>query len=115
MDCHSFPNKPLNRALDKSLFRPDFNIGTDVFHTPQKFIEASKNFFAEKGYSLGVDAPYSGSIVPMDFYNQNNKAQSIMLEVNRRLYLNEPTNEKSEPYGETKKVVQEFLNLMRGL
>ncbi len=36
-----------------------------------------------------------------------------MLEINRRLYLQEPSKEKSFHYQKTKKVVQEFLNLIR--
>lgn len=113
VDCHSFPHKPLTRALDQSNFRPDFNIGTDDFHTPKKLIDASIAFFKENGYSLGVDQPYTGTIVPMPYYATNKNVQSIMLEINRRLYLQEPTNEKSIQYQKTKQIVQEFLNLIR--
>lgn len=113
VDCHSFPNKPLIRALDQSTFRPDFNIGTDAFHTPKKLIDASITFFKEKGFSLGVDSPYSGAIVPLQFYKKNKNVQSIMLEINRALYLNEPSNEKSIRYREINQIVQEFLNLIR--
>lgn len=115
VDCHSFPNKPLTRALDQSSFRPDFNIGTDSFHTPQKLIDESISFFESKGFSLGVDKPYSGSIVPLEYYNKNKKVQSIMLEINRRLYLNEPSNEKSIRYPEIKRLVQEYLDTIRNL
>jgi N-formylglutamate deformylase len=115
VDCHSFPQIPINRALDKSNFRPDFNIGTDAYHTPQKLIDASVKYFESKGLSLGVDQPYSGSIVPMEYYQKNNKVQSIMLEINRKLYLNEPSNEKSIRYQEIKQVVQEYLKMIRKL
>lgn len=115
VDCHSFPQKPLTRALDQSSFRPDFNIGTDAFHTPQKLIDASSTFFEEKGYSLGIDLPYSGAIVPLQYYKKNKNVQSIMLEINRRLYLQEPSNEKSIQYQKTKQVVQEFLRVIRNL
>ena len=115
VDCHSFPNEPLKSALDQSPIRPDFNIGTDKFHTPQKLIDVSIQFFKEKGFSLGVDTPYSGAIVPMLFYNKNKSVASIMLEINRKLYLKEPTNEKSEQYQEIKKVVQDYLNLIRSI
>ncbi|MBX9886537.1 MAG: N-formylglutamate amidohydrolase [Flavobacteriaceae bacterium] len=113
VDCHSFPQIPINRALDKSGFRPDFNIGTDAFHTPKKLIDAAASFFNDKGYTLGIDKPYSGSIVPMPYYQKEKKVQSIMLEINRNLYLNEPSNEKSIRYQEIKQVVQEFLKTMR--
>ena len=81
VDCHSFPQIPINRALDKSGFRPDFNIGTDAFHTPKKLIDESVSFFKDKGYTLGIDKPYSGSIVPMPYYQKEKRVQSIMLEM----------------------------------
>lgn len=33
IDCHSFPDKPMNRDLIQESPRPDFCIGTDKFHT----------------------------------------------------------------------------------
>jgi len=36
-----------------------------------------------------------------------------MLEVNRKLYLKEPTNEKSEKYNETKKIIAGFIELIK--
>ncbi len=115
VDCHSFPSSPLTRALVQESVTPDFNIGTDSFHTPKYLIDVSKEFFHSKGYTLGVDTPYTGSIVPMEFYQKDQRVSSIMLEVNRRLYLNEPTNEKSIEYNKTKEVVQDYLDLLRSL
>lgn len=113
VDCHSYPSKPLERDLDQNSERPDFNIGTDAFHTPKHLIEISKDFFEQKGYSLGVDWPYSGSIVPLNHYNKTKNVQSIMLEINRALYLKEPTNEISTNYNVTKKIIAEYLQLIK--
>jgi N-formylglutamate amidohydrolase len=113
IDCHSFPSNPLQKAINQNSNTPDFNIGTDSFHTPKKYIEASINYFENLGFSLGVDRPYSGSIVPMKYYQKEKRVSSIMLEINRKLYMNEPTNEKSTDYNNTKEVVQDYLNLLR--
>ena len=113
VDCHSFPAKTLNRALNKSAYRPDFNIGTDSFHTPKKLIELSVNFFESRGYSLGIDSPYSGTMVPITHYKKEAQVHSIMLEVNRKLYLNGETNIKSKHFKSTQQVVQSFLNTIR--
>ena len=113
VDCHSFPSTPLIKAINQNSNRPDFNIGTDSFHTPKKYIDASVNYFENLGYSLGVDWPYNGSIVPMKYYQKEKRVNSIMLEINRKLYLNEPTNEKSIDYNKTKEVVQGYLNMLR--
>ncbi len=111
--CHSYPSKPLIRDLDQRAARPDFNIGIDKYHTPQKLIDASIAYFEQKGFSIGVDWPYKGTIVPLEHYQKNKKVNSIMLEVNRKLYLNEPSNEKSEKYNETKKIVAGFIEMIK--
>ena len=113
IDCHSYPSNPLKRDLDKNPLRPDFNIGTDTYHTSQKLIDLSVNFFEKKGYSLGIDWPYKGSIVPLEHYNKNSNVQTIMLEINRALYLKEPINDKSENYSEIKKITAEFIEMMK--
>ena len=113
IDCHSFPSTPLQKAINQNSNTPDFNIGTDSFHTPKKYIEESITYFENLGYSLGVDWPYNGSIVPMKYYQKEKRVSSIMLEINRKLYLNEPNNEKSTEYNKTKEVVQGYLNLLR--
>jgi len=111
VDCHSFPEESFNCAVNKSSFRPDFNIGTDGFHTPKKLIEISKRYFEELGYSLGIDEPYSGTIVPMEYYKKDDRVQSIMLEVNRKLYLS--GTEKSDGYEKIKEIVQGYLKLLK--
>lgn len=113
IDCHSFPSTPLIKAINQNSNPPDFNIGTDSFHTPKIYIEASIAYFENLGFSLGVDWPYNGSIVPMKYYQIEKKVSSIMLEINRKLYLNEPSNEKSKDYYKTKDVVQGYINLIR--
>ena len=80
-----------------------------------KVIEASINYFEQKGYSLGIDWPYSGTIVPMNYYQKNDKVHSIMLEINRKLYLEEPTNKKSKPFFETQQIVNGYLKMLRVL
>lgn len=113
IDGHSYPSLPLQRDLNKNPGRPDFNIGTDSFHTPKHLIDLSVSFFKNAGYTLGIDWPYTGCIVPSEYYKKNKNVQSIMLEINRALYLKEPGNEKSENYLEIKKVTKEFIKLIK--
>jgi N-formylglutamate amidohydrolase len=113
IDCHSYPSIPLKRDLDKNPTRPDFNIGTDSYHTPNELVDLSVSFFENAGYSLGIDWPYKGSLVPLEHYQKNKNVQTIMLEINRALYLKEPTNEKSERYGEIKRVTCEFIKMLK--
>jgi len=48
-----------------------------------------------------------------EYYQKNKNVQTIMLEINRALYLNEPTNEKSERFQKIKKVVGEYLGVIK--
>lgn len=113
LDCHSFPNIPMKRSQHKIVPRPDYNIGTDKFHTPKKLIDISIDFFKQRNLTLGIDFPFSGSIVPMEYYQKNKNVESIMLEINRKLYLKEGTNEKSKNYEKTKTIVQEYIELIK--
>jgi N-formylglutamate deformylase len=113
LDCHSFSDSPFIRDLNQNPTRPDFNIGTDPFHTPMNYIVASQIYFHECGYSLGVNKPYSGTMVPLKYYHQDNRVESIMLEVNRKLYLKPGTNEKSFAYGDIKEVIHNYIYMLR--
>jgi N-formylglutamate amidohydrolase len=112
VDCHSFPDTPLRCSLHQGDTKFDFNIGTDAFHTPIEWIDASVKFFADRGFRLGIDEPYSGSIVPMKHYQNDTRVKSIMLEVNRKLYMNLDYT-RGPGFLQIKDVINEFLIMLR--
>jgi N-formylglutamate amidohydrolase len=114
IDCHSYPNIPLQCSLYRGDAQFDFNIGTDAFHTPQQWIDASVQFFADRGFRLGIDEPYAGSIVPLKHYQQNRKVKSIMLEINRGLYLDDSYS-RGPHFSEIQRVVSDFLSMICAL
>jgi N-formylglutamate deformylase len=114
VDCHSFPDTPLRCSLYQGDAQFDFNIGTDAFHTPLEWIEASVKFFAYRSFRLGIDEPYAGSIVPIKHYNKDNRVKSIMLEINRNLYMNDDYTHGPR-FNEIQGVVSDFLLMIRGL
>lgn len=87
IDCHSFPDIPMKRDLNQDVPRPDFCIGTDDFHTPENLTIAATSFLEDKGYEIKINNPYQGSIVPLNYYNKNKNVMSIMVEINRKLYM----------------------------
>ena len=113
IDCHSFPAGPLHRDLDQAPERPDYNIGTDAFHTPPELVEAASAYFAQQGQRLWVDLPYRGSLVPAEYYQRDARVRSIMLEVNRALYLEHGSDRRSAMYAHVKATVQGFMEVMR--
>jgi len=91
LDAHSFPSKPLPYEHAASANRPDICIGTDPFHTPAPLRDAFVSAFAALGFRVAVDTPFSGALVPARYYRRDPRVQSVMVEINRRLYLDETT------------------------
>ena len=87
IDGHSFPSLPLPYELEQTSFRPDFCLGTDDFHTPKELVAKVEKILESCGYSTARDQPFSGTIVPMKHYQKDRRVQSLMIEINRWLYL----------------------------
>ena len=96
IDGHSFPALPLPYELNQTAFRPDFCLGTDEFHTPEELVARVEKIFESCGYSTARDQPFSGTIVPMKHYQKDQRVQSLMIEINRWLYLEEDCSVDSE-------------------
>lgn len=102
IDCHSFPSMPLPYEFNQSKNRPDICIGTDNFHTPKNLTKKCVQLFKKKGYFLIINEPFKGSLVPGKYYQKNKNVHSIMIEINRRLYMNEQTGAKTSGYDKLK-------------
>lgn len=90
IDAHSFYPLPLPHEPDQSGDRPDFCIGTSEYHTPPAVTEALRTLLESRGYCVKIDSPFAGTIVPMEFYLRDRRVVSVMIEVNRSLYLSVP-------------------------
>lgn len=86
IDCHSFSDVPFNTDLIKTPNRPDFCIGIDPIHTPKWLYENLYNFLINYNFTVGINNPYEGTIIPTKHYGNKNVI-SIMLEINRKLYM----------------------------
>jgi N-formylglutamate deformylase len=51
-----------------------------------------------EGYSVAVDIPFAGALVPLSAYGKDRRVSSVMIEVNRRLYMDEITGRKTENF-----------------
>jgi len=109
IDCHSFPSVPLPYELDQSLDRPDISIGTDPFHTPDWLKEFGAEIFGENGFAVTLDRPFSGSLVPSDFYLHDKRVVSIMIEIRRDLYMDEPAGSRLDTFQFTRDVLQGII------
>jgi N-formylglutamate amidohydrolase len=109
IDLHSFPSKPLPYEIIQKNRRPDFCIGTDDYHTPKKLVSFAENFFQEAGFSTKINEPFAGAFVPLRFYQKDKRVISIMIEINRSLYMNEKSGEKNSGFLKIRDLINKFI------
>lgn len=105
VDCHSFPSVPRSYEPDHDNGRPDICIGVDEYHTPKDLVTILKNNFEEIGYNVKVNSPFSGSIVPLEYYKKDKQVVSVMIEVNRKVYMDEQMFLKKKDFSNISKSI----------
>jgi N-formylglutamate amidohydrolase len=109
LDMHSFPSRPLPYELDQRRDRPDICIGTDEFHTPVGLADELIQRFAAERLSVAVNRPFSGALVPMRYFRNDDRVTSVMIEVNRQLYLDEVTGKIGPDFSRIQSVLAKVL------
>ena len=113
IDCHSFPKLPLPYELHQEPERAEICIGTDEYHTPDWLLEFMTDNFKSEGFSVVVDKPFSGSIVPAAYWKKTKAVSSVMIEVRRDLYMNESNGEKSDDFQKIKNSINNILTCLK--
>lgn len=89
VDVHSYPGTALPYELHGAGPRPPVCLGTDPFHTPPGLLAAARDAFAPCG-ETGLDSPFSGTYVPLEFYGTDARVGALMVEIRRDTYMTEP-------------------------
>ncbi len=109
VDCHSFSSLPLAFEPDQDPDRPDICIGTDSFHTPPSLVRKAEKCFKADGFSVKLNKPYSGTYVPLKHFEKDKRVSSILVEVNRKLYMEERSGKKLRTYNRIKDVLKKIM------
>lgn len=93
VDIHSYASLALPYEMHRRDDRPEICLGTDAFHTPEWMVKEVSDILKEgsAGYTVGINEPFAGTYVPLDFYGRDERVQSIMLEIRRDTYMDEST------------------------
>jgi N-formylglutamate amidohydrolase len=110
IDAHSFPSAPLLYELDQSPSRPDICLGTDPYHTPLWLCEHVRKYFEAMNWSVEINRPFAGTIVPQGHYRKVHIAASLMIEVNRKLYMDEATGIRGARFQEVQEAIQRLMH-----
>jgi N-formylglutamate amidohydrolase len=111
VDCHSFSSRPLLHEPDQEPIRPDICIGTDDWHTPARLRNELVAAASNAGFSVLVDRPFAGALVPAKHYRREPKVQAIMIEINRSLYMDEQNGNPLPSFGGIEPAILEMLEL----
>ena len=108
VDCHSFSALP--NLLNSNPPDIDICIGYNDDETcPSKVVIGNiVQYFKSNGYKVGINEPFSNSKtfnVPVTYH-------SIMIEVNKRLYMDEHTLEKTEGFEKLTRIIQSLYALL---
>ena len=106
VDCHSFNNEPLQTDLNKDKPRPDFCIGTCA-NTEKMFVTSLYNYLTDLGYKVEYNKPYEGTIIPQNV--DLDKVYSFMIEINKKLYMDEKNKIIEEKVEELKNIFKLFF------
>jgi N-formylglutamate deformylase len=94
IDLHSYSVEALPYELHKDDNRPAVCLGVDKFHTGWNLVIEASDALYELG-TIEVNSPFKGSYVPLDFYVQDSRVQSIMLEIRKDTYgFGDPESEE---------------------
>lgn len=86
LDLHSYSTSPLLYELHSDEPRTPLVFGTDDFHSTMFQEVLSLNYDW-----ISTNTVFQGTFVPMKYYQQDSRVQSIMAEVRKDVYLNEQT------------------------
>ena len=114
IDGHSFPSValPYEPMENFNTERPDICIGADIMFTPNELVRMAEDYFKSQGLRVMINTPFAGTLVPDPYYTQNSTAvKSIMIEVNRKLYMNEKTGEKLDSFDAIHNMIKRFLQM----
>ena len=108
VDLHSFSDEMVKKLFNSDN-NPDICIGTDDIYTNKKIANFTFEYFKKCGYSVEFNQPYSGTMIPNKYFNKKDKRlSSIMLEINKRIYLNSYND-----FYKLKNCIEEYYNIIK--
>jgi N-formylglutamate deformylase len=99
INCHSTKSTGAAMNIDEGKRRADIILSDlDGKTTGPEFIDFAADCFREKGYSVSINYPFRGAELIHRFGDPANERHSMQIEINRALYLDEETYEKSDGF-----------------
>lgn len=111
VNCHSMPAVSTSVSPEgPGVPRPDFCIGTrDGTTCDIEFAELVEGFLTGQGYRVTIDDPYKGVELVRRYSDPLRGRHSLQLEINRRLYMDEPAIVTNQGFAALKADMTELI------
>ena len=96
INCHSMPSRDEGAALSPRKPRTDFVLGDRNGTTSEgDFVRLVRDVLVEQGYQVAINEHYTGAELVRRFGNPQAGRNSLQIEINRRLYMDEVTRARN--------------------
>lgn len=110
VDCHSMPEWGDARWGDQGERRADFIVGTrDGTTAGAAFTEVVVESLRASGYSVGVNDKFKGVELIKRYSDPSKRRESLQIEVNRGIYMDEAAITRSERFAGTKAAITRMI------
>jgi N-formylglutamate deformylase len=112
VNCHSMPSTATHAShLRRGTSHADIVIGDrDGSTSEPEFVELLANAFREQGYRVTRNDPYKGVEIVRMLGQPEFRKHSVQLEINRALYMNEATRDRSNDWARVKQDIDDVLS-----
>lgn len=108
LDCHSMPQKALDAAPLVRGKLPDIVLGDRFGAASDRWImDLVSQIFSAAGFIVARNAPFSGGYITQYYGRPTKGVHAIQIEINRALYMNELSVERSESFEGFREILSE--------
>ncbi len=110
VDCHSMPSSAVCLQSSATGRKADIVIGDRHGAACAYEITAHlESLFADQGFCVLQNKPYAGGFITQNYGSPNSGYHALQIEVNRGLYVDERTLEKSSDFGLITQCIREIM------
>ena len=104
IDFHSMPSENSNSCLS------DFILGNiNGLSCRKNEIDFISNEIKKFGYTVDLNNPYSGGYITKNYYDKRRNIETLQIEINKKLYMNEIDFTKSSDFELVKSNIKEII------
>lgn len=112
LDFHSFSNLQVRELLGYN-DTCDICIGTDEFFSDKRINKFTYKYFKDLGYNVKFNFPYQGTYISSEAYkNKDRRVKSIMIEINKKIYVNDKFKLNNKKFYKLKKDMNNYVKIL---